>query len=195
MNLKLISITIFLGLALCFSSNVHAQEIEGIKAKVIDGDTIPIFQLDSVEVSNRKLTDADKKYWWNLRLNVRKVYPYAILAGKVIAEIDRETAGMSSKERKRYLKQKEKELSKKYKNELKNLSITQGNILVKLINRNTGRDAYSLIKELKGGLTARISQTGAFLYDNDLHATYDPHGRDKDIETVVQEIEAQGHFK
>lgn len=172
-----------------------AQGVETIKVKIINGDTVYVNQLDSVSVSYRKLTDAEKKYWWNLRRNVQKVYPYSILAGKIIEEIDRETVGMTTKERKKYLKRKEKELSAKYKKELKNLSTTQGNILVKLINRNTGRDAYSLIRELKGGVTARLSQTGAFLYDNNLKSTYDPYGIDKDIETVVQEIEAQGHFK
>ncbi len=83
----------------------------------------------------------------------------------------------------------DKELNLKYKDELKDLTITQGQILVKLINRETGRDAYSLIKELKGGFNARMYQTAFGFIDNNLKTQYDPYGVDKDIEMIVSELE------
>lgn len=172
-----------------------AGNTETIKAKIIGDDTFFVYPLENVDVYATKLTPEQQKYWWNLRNNVIKVYPYSILASRIIEEIDRETVGMSKKERKKYLKAKEKDLKNKYKTELKNLTMTQGKILVKLINRHTGRDAYSLIKELKGGVSARLSQTGAFFFDNNLKSTYDPYQEDKDIETIVREIESQGKFR
>lgn len=186
----LISLT-FLLLA---SLITQAQEPSGY-AKIINGDTIYIHQLENVDVYAKSLSAEQQKYWWNLRRNVRKVYPYSILASRIIEETERNCAGMSKKERKKYLRKREKELRAQYKNELKNLTTTQGKILIKLINRHTGRDAYSLIKELRGGITARVSQTGAYLFDNNLKAVYNPYGEDKDIETIVKEIEAEGRFK
>lgn len=164
-------------------------------AKIIDGDTIYIHQLDNVVVYGQSLTPEQQKYWWNLRRNVRKVYPYAILASRIIEETERTCAGMSKRERKKYLRKRERELRAQYKTELKNLTTTQGKILIKLINRHTGRDAYSLIKELRGGLTARVSQTGAYLFDNNLKSVYNPYGEDRDIEVIVKELEAEGRFK
>lgn len=178
-------------------SEIIAQETEQgtIRMKIVGDDSFYVYPIEGVEVRAQKLTPEQEKYWWNLRNNVIKVYPYAIMAAKIIDEIDRETVGMSKKERKKFLKEKERDLKEKYKKELKGLTMTQGKILVKLINRNTGRDAYSMIKEFKGGVSARLSQTGAFFFDNNLKATYDPYNEDKDIETIVQEIEAEGRFK
>jgi hypothetical protein len=86
-------------------------------------------------------------------------------------------------------------MNDKFKDQLKNLSMTQGQILVKLINRQTGRDCYSVIKEIKGGLNARIYQTAAYFFDNDLKAQYDPYGKDRDIEMIVQEIESKNYYQ
>lgn len=162
-----------------------------------DGDTLALEYLENFDktLSGKVLSFDQQKYWATLRHNVKKAYPYSIKAAQIINQIDRDVAGMSKKERKSYLKQKDKELKSQYKNELKNLTMTQGRILIKLINRHTGKDAYSLVKELKGGLTARVSQTGAYFFDNNLKATYDPYNEDQDIEIIVKEIEAQGTFK
>ncbi len=114
----------------------------------------------------------------------------------MLNSVDKEMAiRTKKKDRKAYLKQVEKEMNGKFKNELKDLSMTQGQILVKLINRETGRDCYSVIKELKGGLNARIYQTAAFFFNNDLKRQYDPYNKDKDIEMIVQEIESKNYHK
>jgi hypothetical protein len=84
----------------------------------------------------------------------------------------------------------EKELNKRFKGELEELTITQGQILVKLISRQTGRNCYGIIKEVKGGFSAVVWQSVALLFSNNLKREYDPYDRDKDIEAVVQEIEA-----
>ena len=75
-------------------------------------------------------------------------------------------------------KTREKELKKEFTEPLTNLSIYQGKILMKLINRETGNNCYEIIKEYKGGLTARFYQTVAFFFDGDLKQPYDPGGND-----------------
>jgi len=181
----------------CATQSLRAQifedpQYEGYYFIVENGDTFDLYVFPEVIITPKgPLTEEQANYWRRLRYNVYKVYNYSIIASRIINEIDNDLQNISNKkERKKYLRAKEEFYSKKYKKELKNLSKSQGIILVKLINRNTGKDAYSLIKELRGGLTARASQTAAYFFDNDLKAVYDPHGVDRDIEMIVQEIEA-----
>ena len=94
-----------------------------------------------------------------------------------------------------YKRHKEDELNKKFKGELVNLTMSQGQVLVKLIARQTGKPCYQIIKDLKGGLNARIWQTVAILFDNNLKNNYDPMGEDEAVESIVLEIERSGHFE
>lgn len=164
---------------------------------VVGTDTFPMVWIDVVEIYGKSRIDPRRKAELDrLRYNVYKVYPYAVTAAYVLQDVDKELAKKSSKkERKAYLKQKEKQLSSRFKGELKDLTMTQGQILVKLINRETGKDCYSVIKEMKGGFNARIYQTVAFFFNNDLKRQYDPYNKDRDIELIVQEIEAKNYFR
>jgi hypothetical protein len=156
----------------------------------------PMIFIEEVEITGQYADPKRRDELRRLRYNVYKVYPYAITAAFVLNKVDKEmSVRTKKKDRKQYLKQVEKEMNAKFKDELKNLSMTQGQILVKLINRQTGRDCYSVIKEIKGGLNARIYQTAAFFFDNDLKAQYDPYNKDKDIEMIVQEIEAKNYYQ
>ena len=84
----------------------------------------------------------------------------------------------------------EKEIMDKFEKSVKRLTITQGIILVKLIDRETGRTSYNVIKDLKGGFTAFFWQGIARLFGNNLKLQYDPLGEDKVMEDIVQGIEA-----
>ncbi len=151
--------------------------------------------IPEVEVFGQFMDPKRREEIRRLRYNVFKVYPYAVTAAYVLEQVDKETSALQKKkDRKSYLKRVEKEMNAKFKNELKDLSISQGQILVKLINRETGKDCYSVIKDLKGGLNARIYQTAAQLFDNSLKNQYDPYGKDKDIEMIVQEIESKNYY-
>lgn len=176
-----------------FSAQVYEDvEYPGSYFIVNEGDTFSMTMYNEVIVTPLgPLSEDQVNYWRRLRYNVYKVYNYSIIAAKIMNEIDRDLQHITTKkERRKYLRQKNEFYSEKYKKELKNLTKNQGAILVKLINRHTGKDTYSLIKELRGGLTARASQTAAYFFDNDLKSVYDPHGVDKDIEMIVQEIES-----
>lgn len=136
-----------------------------------------------------------KKYieeWTRLRNAVYVTYPYARIAGATINDINANLANVSSKkERKTYIKSREKELKKQFSDPLSNLSVYQGKILMKLINRQTGNNCYEIIKEYKGGLNARFYQTVAFFVGGNLKQDWDlaKNKLDKDIENIVKEID------
>lgn len=133
---------------------------------------------------------AKKREWTRLRNAVYVTYPYARKAGVVINEINERLALIPSKDKqKQYIKTREKELKKEFTDPLTNLSIYQGKILMKLINRQTGNSCYDLISEYKGGFSAGFWQTVAFLFNSSLKQPYDAHGDDKVIEDIVQEVE------
>lgn len=162
---------------------------------IFQGDTLPAWYLKEVFVIDNYISRDRSNEMARLRRNVYYVYPYAVEAARILNELDVEMKkATGKKDRKKYLKAVEEQLNEKFKDKLKNMSTTQGAILVKLINRQSGRDVYSVIKELKGGFSARLSQTAFYFYDNDLKAQYDPYNKDKDIEKVVQEIEGKAYY-
>jgi hypothetical protein len=157
-----------------------------------EGEYIPYKELSEVWISNMSEKDLQKHIakWTRLRNAVYVTYPYAKKAGKVMNEINAQITTMSSKsERKAVIKSREKELKQEFADPLSNLSVYQGKILMKLINRETGNNCYEIIKEYKGGFTARFWQTIAFFFGSNLKQPYDAQGEDKEIETIVQEIE------
>lgn len=130
--------------------------------------------------------------WTRLRNAVYVTYPYARVAGATINEINRKLEGVESKkERKEYIKTREKELKKQFSDPLSNLSVYQGKILMKLINRQTGNNCYAIIKEYKGGLNARFYQTVAFFVGGNLKQEWDlkENQLDRQIENIVKEID------
>jgi hypothetical protein len=159
---------------------------------VYNGDTIPARTLENcwVLAPMPPAMRARLREWTRLRNAVYVTYPYARKAGAVMNDINVHMVNMKSKEvRKNYLKTREKELKKEFTDPLTNLSVYQGKVLMKLINRETGNNCYDIIKEYKGGVTARFYQTVAFFFDSNLKQTYDPSTDDKQIEDIVQEVE------
>lgn len=123
--------------------------------------------------------------------NIKKAYPYAQVAGIKLKELDDHLVTIQSeKEQKVYIDQAEKEIMKEFEKEVKRLTITQGIILVKLIDRETGRTSYQVIKELKGGFTAFFWQGIARIFGNNLKTEYDPDDQDKVMEDIIRGIEA-----
>jgi len=164
--------------------------LSGIKE---NGDTIPHVSLQTIPVFPKrhfKSKRLERKYW-RLAMKVKKVYPYAKIAAELMAEYDAKyRASNDRKTRKQYLKEAEKELFVKYGDQLKKLSISEGRILIKLIDRETQHTSYELIKDLKGGFSAFFWQGIAKLFGNDLKDEYDPVEDDKMIEEIIFYIEA-----
>ena len=142
------------------------------------------------KLSGKKLAKYMEE-WTRLRNAVYVTYPYARTAGATINDINKQLANVSSKkERKNYIKSREKELKKQFGDPLSNLSVYQGKILMKLINRETGNNCYEIIKEYKGGLNARMYQTVAFFFGSNLKQKWDVADKtDRQIENFVKEID------
>ena len=175
----------------------HAQQI-GLhdtiqtEAIVYDGDTMELKTLEFVFVY-AKLSAAQAKanaQYNRLRNAVYVTYPYARRAGAVMNDINTKLIAVKEKEdRKKYIKTREKELKKEFSDPLTNLSVYQGKVLMKLINRETGNNCYEIIKEYKGGVTARLYQTVAFFFDSNLKQSYDADSNDATIERIVKEVQ------
>ncbi|HLU17836.1 MAG TPA: DUF4294 domain-containing protein [Edaphocola sp.] len=162
---------------------------------IIEGDTLPVWYLQDAYVIAKYTSEERARKMARLRRQVYHVYPYAVEAARILNVIDIELKKADRrKDKKQYIKALEAELNNKFKDKLKSLTTTEGVILVKLINRQSGKDVYSIIKELKGGFTARLSQTAFYFYDNNLKTQYDPYNRDRDIEMIVQEIEGKAYY-
>lgn len=133
-----------------------------------------------------------KKEYNRLRNAVYVCYPYARIAGNTINQINRDAEALGKKkDKKALIKAKEKELKKQFADPLTNLSVYQGKVLMKLINRQTGNNCYDILKEYKGGLSARLYQTVAFFYGGSLKQDYNLKDNfDRDIENFVREIDA-----
>jgi hypothetical protein len=96
----------------------------------------------------------------------------------------------SKREKKNYIKTREAELKTQFSDPLSQLSVYQGKILMKLINRQTGNNCYEIIKEYRGGLTARLYQTVAFFFGSSLKQDWDlAEKSDRQIENIVKEID------
>ena len=137
-----------------------------------------------------------KAKWTRLRNAVYVTYPYAKRAGGVMNILNVQLAHiLKSEDRKKCIQSKEKELKKEFTDPLTNLSIYQGKVLMKLINRETGNNCYEIIKEYKGGFTARFYQTVAFFFSSNLKQPYDKNGEDVEMEKIVQEVERMYGFR
>ncbi|MEO7533771.1 MAG: DUF4294 domain-containing protein [Ferruginibacter sp.] len=130
--------------------------------------------------------------WTRLRNAVYVTYPYARIAGNTINEINGKLSSSSTtKDRKALVKAREKELKQQFSDPLSNLSVYQGKILMKLINRQTGNNCYDIIKEYKGGINARFYQTVAWFVGGNLKQEWDlkENTLDRQIENIVKEID------
>lgn len=177
------------------NTTVHAQT--GVNdtlktyAVVYNGDTIEAKTLYAVDVFAR-IANANMEMrakMTRLRNAIIVTYPYALKSGIILNEMNSVLAGVQDKSaRKDYIKSREKELKKEFTDPLSNLSIYQGKVLMKLINRQTGNNCYDIIKEYKGGLTARLYQTVAFFFSSNLKQPYDAFGDDYEIEMILREV-------
>ncbi len=154
-------------------------------------DTLPKVYLKTVNIHSKTFDDPREQAEFDkLRRNVIEVYPYAMIAKELYFKIQDDLDGMNRwLKRKRYIRQKEDSLKDRFKKELKNLSRTEGQILVKIINRETGNNCYKLIKQLKNPFSAFFWQNFGRLYGYNLKEEYQPNGKHEDIEYIVQSLE------
>ncbi len=173
-------------------SVLTTQDIYVARAVVIDGDTLWVADLDEVYIFPTKKFKSrrERRRYTRLIYNIKKAYPWARLAGDMLSEVEVHMLSLETeKEQKDYMKLVEKELLKDYKQDLKKLTITQGRILIKLVDRETGDTSYELVRELRGKISAVFWQALARLFGSNLKSEYDPEGEDRLIEEIVILIE------
>ncbi len=161
-------------------------------AVIYNGDTIEAKTLAPVWLRSFESRDQANRRaeWTRLRNAIYVTYPYAKKAGVVMNDINANLTNVTDKAaRKKYIKSREKELKKEFADPLTNLSVYQGKVLMKLINRETGNNCYEIIKEYKGGFIARFYQTVAFFFGSNLKQPYDINGEEKEMEKIVKEVE------
>ena len=159
---------------------------------VIGNDTFPMVNLVGVTITHTLSSDEveRQKEFQRLKFDVIKTYPYAKLASQKLNFINQQVSAMSTeKEKKKFIKKTEDDLKSQFEKDLKHMSMKQGRILIKLIDRQTGNTSYSLVKELRGNLQAFFWQGMARLFGSNLKSEYDSQGEDYKIEFIVRQIE------
>ena len=177
-------------------TSLNAQVSDDRKVRfgiVVEGDTLPYYHLGEVKVvsSASLLTDEEIRKNQKLIRNVKKMLPYAKIGKQRLDELEKQIADLPKRERKAAIKEAEKDLLADFSDELSGCTISQGKVLLKLIDRETGRSSYLLVDELRGKLRAGFYQTFARLFGYNLKARYDPKNNKEDnlIERIVLSVE------
>ncbi len=160
---------------------------------VHEGDTIPYVMLRSVYVIPPKTftSKRERKQYERLVKKVKKVYPMAKTAKALLNEYATQIDSVETrKQEKKFYKMVEKELVAEYQDDIKDMTMSEGRILIKLIDRETSDTSYELIQELRSKFTAFFWQGLARVFGQDLKSQYDPEGADREIEMIVLQIEA-----
>lgn len=176
----------------CSQDTISLSESNTFFGIVEDGDTTYFSQIDEVLVFRKPKFETRREWrrYHRLVRNVKKVYPYAKMAGEKYDSVEAQFLTLETeRERKAYIKQVEKELMDEYEDDLKKLTVTQGRILLKLIDREVGETSYDLLKEFKGAFSAFFWQTLARIFGHNLKSEFDPEGEDKLLNEIVLLIE------
>jgi hypothetical protein len=181
----------------CMATDADAQSRRRHRARVDPQDSLPIFEHLTPVVVNTTANNSQERQAYmrrventsRLRKNVRKIYPLAKEVARMAERIERDLANITNDaERRRYIRNEERQLFAQYESTIRNMTRSQGELLIKLVHRQTGRSAYQLIETFRTDATATFWQTVSRLYGASLRETYDP-AQNQQIEMVIQMIE------
>ncbi|MCG6185989.1 DUF4294 domain-containing protein [Maribellus maritimus] len=155
-----------------------------------EGDTVVYKKLDEITINPKELNRRQQRRYSRLVAKVKKVYPLALEARHLLKEYEPKYFALEDqRDRRKLMKGLEKELLDKHKDELKRWSMSDGRLLLKLINRETERTPYSLIRDFRGEFSAVFWQGIARIFKNNLKDEYDPYGEDRMLEEIVTLVE------
>jgi hypothetical protein len=176
---------------------VTAQDVQQdtLAAYVVNGDTLYVTELPEVTVTPKPRTDfknrRQRRDYGRLLRDVKKTLPYAKMAGGLLVEVNDSLHSIESKkEQDQYLKVVEKELFAEYEPALRKMSMRQGRMLIKLIDRECQVNSYEVVIIYRGRFSAFFWQGVARIFGSDLKSSYDADGEDALIEEVVLLVEA-----
>ena len=157
-----------------------------------NGEVLPEIDIKEVVIIGRESTAKKFPFYRYQRLvfNLKKVYPYAQMVRAKLGEANDQLMRLpDDKERKKYLRKFEKEMFGEYEDDIRGMTVSQGKLLIKLIDRETYNTSYDLIRQYRGAFSAAFWQGIARIFGSDLKAEYDPFGEDAIIEIILMEIE------
>lgn len=195
---------VFVSMVLPLQAQVVDQPLDSVAEQyiIMEGDSIARQQIDLDEVfvfgPLHFSSYEDKLRYYILRRKTLKVYPYAKLAAERLTELNDSLAKIKrNSKKKRYTKEVQKYIEGEFSDELKKLTRTEGQILVKLIDRQTGTSAFDLVKDLRSGWRAFWYNTTAKMFDISIKETYDPNAIEEDyyIEDILQRAFASGRLE
>ena len=158
----------------CLRANAQSGDTARSKIVIIDGDTINVVNIDPVLISS-SMDEEKRDAYKKLKKRVKKVLPYAKLAAyKMQVMEDNLALKKGKKERRKYIKQCEESLKELYMQQLKNLSIDEGKVLMKLIHRETGKTTWEIMKGYRGSTETIFWQAFGAIYGHDMKVEYDP---------------------
>lgn len=174
-------------------STVHDAELRYCTTLLLEGDTVPEIRTKTVVVNgnDQEKSKAYQRKYERLKPKVVKVYPYAEVAGLLLQHYEKKLQGIELEARKKfYMKKVESDLKAEFKDEITELTVSEGRILMKLIDRETGNTSYQIIEELRGNFAALFWQSVARVFGHDLRSRYDPVGSDRVLEAIVLDIKS-----
>lgn len=158
-----------------------------------DGETLPEIEIDEITVT-RKMGIRERFEWWRYQrtvYNVKRVYPYCVLVRESLAEVnDTLETLVNDRDRRKFLRDFEKQIFAEYEDDMRGMTLTQGRILIKLIDRETMNSSYDLIRDYRGSVSAIFWQGIARIFGSNLKVKYKPYGEDYLIEQIILELEA-----
>jgi len=183
----------------CLQLTLRAQTQKPVPLTLGKNDTIrtyltldsgklePWYVLHDVKITDVRIfkSQADQDNYRRLKYNVLKVLPYARFAGQRYRQLQRDLALTGDKHKqKELISACETQIKDLFNREIKEMTISQGEVLIKLIDRETGNTSYAMVKDMKGGFSAFILQSAAKIFGHDLKETYYPEEQ-KDIEAIL----------
>lgn len=159
-----------------------------VPAYVENGDTIPLIRIPAVIVVRQRVFKNARDYRAYQRMvrNLKIVYPYAVKAREFLHEMDSTYLTMDSDfQRRIYSQRMEKELTRQFESQIRNLTFSQGRMLLKLIDRETGRTTYEIIRTFRGGVSAGFWQGIARVFGSNLKSKYDAEEEDRILEELI----------
>ena len=174
----------------CRAQSVAPQEKEVLRYVVDGKDTVFVDEIRASKVYSRVPRQKGREWrkYYRLVHNFSKAYPYALVAKKLVVEADSIIAAdrLKGAKREKYISKVQTELFEVFEGQMRKLTVSQGALIMKLIDREVGKSSYSIIKGYKSGATAAFWQGIAKIFGSDLKKPYDPEGEDKAVEELVQ---------
>ncbi len=181
-------------MAVFIATSIDAQDLSKATSTllyptiIVDGDTIPYIRIKEVVKRGRRRfrSKREMQQYYKMIRNLKKTYPYAQVAKTRLFEMNEHIKTLHTKrEVDAYIKQSEKAMRAEFEKKLVKLTISQGRMLIKLIDRETGQTSYQLVRELKGGFSAGFWQGVARLFGSNLKTKFDPQGEDKVLNELI----------